>query len=321
MRFTLLLGLLCYTSLAAQLVQFPPPSRGLPTSEFIVVPAFSDTLVRVDLRAKALLDELIFYRQKDAYAAAFQLDYTFTSQSNPRNVFHGLIDKQVPVATYEETNSRAKYAQLQDTLLLPPDNYFLNLRGFSDNGRRELFRFADTLFWDVRQQLTLSYVIALTEDSTLINSQEEFPYGVEAKFYLPAYWPSATAPDSILFYLYRQDADKLIATRVIRAPRREKFLPVPGRLENLSQGRFELHIMGFREGRRTSIVVQPFTVRWFNQPRTLADKQLAISALKAVLSEAEFSSRFSGNDQTEAFANYWKELDPQPETPFNGSYG
>jgi len=293
-------------------------NRGYPQHDYILIPTFDANKIKVRIQAKCLHDNLIFYKKDKGFSGTFILEYVFYSMNDQSRVHQRNLEKEIELDTYALTNSRKEYSEIDDETAMIPDDYRISIKGYTDNGRKELFAYSDTLYWDIEKQIAVSYSYIQNTDKSVFTGQKNIPFGLNGKIVLPLYWLEKNRPDSLSFFVYTKGRSELIWKKTIDAPKETKFLEIPGSIEKLPEGKYQLYVV-FNKNRQVKRTFrQNFIVEWLGKPWSLSEIGLALKPLRAILGD-DFEKTVMNNSDSDlkSFNSYWKKADPTPETEYN----
>lgn len=313
----IILGLtFVFQGIIAQPKMNPP---GYPKNDYLLIPFFHENKIKVQILAKSVNDELIFLKTDSGkFISDFSVDYLFTSLNNKSSINERNIDTLIEVNSFIATNSKVEYAKIFDHIEIKPDNYEFSIKGYTDNGRKELFSYSDSLNWNFENNIAVSNSFILKSDSTAFISQESIPFGVPGNIMLPVFWRKNFQPDSIQFLVYKDSKNKVIWKNSLAFPPQKQFLIIPGSIEKLPEGSYTLQTVFMKNKRKIKSFKHNFNIKWMDKPWSLSDYQIAEKPLKAAL-EDDFEALVLSkcNDEMLAFKKYWKEMDPTPNSEYN----
>lgn len=289
-----------------------------PQNDYILIPRFNSEEINVKINVKNLFDDLIFVKRDSIFEGEFIIDYKFASIKNPDRIYQRNISEKIKTSRFKDTNSRHKYAYLKDEINIKPDKYIFSLKGYSANGTRELFNFSDSLKWDTQKELTASDFIVLKKDSSIFVGRKNIPFGLYGTFIMPVYWSPETKVDSVGFFLYTENREKLLGRRILKIDEPKKYLEIPEKVEILPEGEYELYALFYSERNIIKTHKHSFNVIWMGKPWSLREFGLALKPLQLALGEEyEILFKSSSASKEMIFEKYWQRIDPTPNSEFN----
>jgi GWxTD domain-containing protein len=262
-------------------------------------------------------DQLVFSYDMGQYHADFNSDFSFQLADDPSYVIKSSVDKDIVLDNFEETNSKNRYAVLRDTVTMKPGKYIFQIKAYTQMGRRNLFRQIDTLNWQMRNGFWFSEFYLVDDSGVPYIGKSRYPFGAKGKFLLPIYWEPDKKPDSLVFYLYRRSPKKFVAGRTEKEISNSNLFVMPGKFEKLPEGLYDIIVMAYKGKRIMARYSKDLEVKWFGKPWSLRKFGLSVKPLKAALGNEEYEKIIGSKDEREGIHNYWKSLDPTPETEFN----
>ncbi len=285
---------------------------------------------KVYLIANVVYDLMQFVVENKEYHAACEFEALFTC-TDTKKIYSRLWKSEAVVANYRTTNRRDLYHVSIDSITLPPGEYVIQLDYRDLNGRirfQQKFSinmeppagdyFAPPLLLEMRpgeESLSVPFPYRpLAMISTL-------PFNRQLGVLLQGQFVHPVDTLRIRFRITPEISENQPVTldttvSFAQATRWRMVLQPP--FQKLFPGKHELSISYQWDSQKEEQHI-PFTVSWQERPRSLADFDYALKALKFALDKDQYKALFSGNkkEKRKAFFQYWHSLDPTPETAYN----
>ncbi len=309
-------------------------------SDFIQLP--TDSSETIYYTYKIPLNHLVFEKESDLFLAQYRLSLEVFDSVNQKFITRAIKEKNIQVADYEQTNSSYIFSEGVLELNLNPGIYSVTeiLYDYKSNKEFKLPSYQEIV--DSNKQIIYPIIVNTQQmecnsakSSVLSNYGGHLPFDEnEYTFVIPVKNPK---PDS-LFITIIQNKDTLYS----------------GTMENPEEERIKLNECGGKlvideipgvsdysifkiNGVSNKIKEGPFLIKvsihsddsnpeklqlkcdWIDKPRSLADPEIAIKALKFIEKDSIISLLLSADDEKyeRELAAYWKKIDPTPKTEFN----
>ncbi len=307
-------------------------------SDFIQLP--SGDSVDVYYTYKIPLNRLVFEKGSDLFLAQYRMSVEVFDSSGMKFVTRAIKEKSIQVSDYEQTRSPEIYSEGVLELYLSPGTYSVIEILYDYKSGRELKLPANFLKVDPVKNILPPLVV--NENSTecgsrvvLANYAGGLPFD-EKKYSFVI--PVKNSESDSLSAVVIQNKDTLYKT-VLSNPLKEKIslgecggkiiidtgsgsilyslFSIVGISNSIKEGGFQINVSDKKDPEKQ----EKFQLgcKWINKPLSLANPELAISALKFIEKDSVIKELLEGDDDkySEKLAAYWKKIDPTPNTEFN----
>ncbi len=331
-RFVLVFILLASLSGFAQYMSAPRLSGvGLPYFQTGLFRFFTEDGQKhlVKFYIQMVNDDLTFVKNKDVFEADIQIELYITSP-NTRFVFNRTIDKVFTTRNFEETNSRRIVHTLTTEVTLDPGDYNAVLTVRDQNSGKQINRKINFTLKDISQYHFMMSDVLCFEKFTTDSSGRIVSFdpvlnnnfsGGDKYIYFYFRTLSRGVRDSIRVHYTIYNVDRAIVYE------NTYFLPgTPGVKEHIIrlnrdqfvQSRYELQIES-KVKNQTFKTRKIFSFFWTISPESPKDLDLALRQMRYIVPWDTLKKvlKQSYTQKREFFKNFWKEMDPNPETEKN----
>jgi GWxTD domain-containing protein len=290
-------------------------------------PVKSDDSVRVIFYAQLAYDLLQFVLTDTIFHANYELTLLFRNRSGDP-ISSKIVKNTVSTSDYAETNSRTKYSRERIEFILMPGNYSLFIELIDLETKRPLKREDKLIVPDFRKDpFTTSPVL-------FFNAVPENPAYHSEVF--PSIPPVRSLTDTTFvayFHLFTDSTINNLKIKYSIIDRRENKLFVQDTViapdlvfqpiimyidQKLTFSRYSL-LIEITDGKKEVTLQEYFYVKWGNHPASMPDLNLTINAMQYIMDRREWTqlNELEATDQKEMLDAFWKERDPNPNTPEN----
>jgi GWxTD domain-containing protein len=329
----ILIFLLCLTVLIYSQRKMDPSKQisGFILSEIIYIP--DGDSVSAYLSYRIPYNMVLFEKKGEAYEASYRFSFEVFDDKSvfaERHIKEGIIT----AANYDETNSVSNYEQDFIKLNLSIGEYKL-IPSFTDikSGREFNLKRGNIIIKSSRfyQPFVVNRKICSNTNLKLVNYEGNIPFdNHEYELLIPSsvsgnnYYAEISNNGRILEHKKKAEVNrgKLSLVRCennihldVEPDENLFYITVKAGL-NIREGDLTIRLLNDKD----EVVFSSATeVKWYNKPRALSNRQLALQLLKNIDDEESF--KYIANADKEnfdsLFYDYWKKYDPTPATEFN----
>ncbi len=299
-------------------------------TDLIYIPNDSTELTLLAYRIP--YNSLVFEKEGELFKAEFRLSIEVFDSL--QSVTREIVEDKIVTQDYTETESKEIFKEGMVNLRLSKGNYKI-LSVFTDlNANNEIklktrdFKInLESVFY---QPLIIREVSCQELNIYLENYNGDFPFdgndreiiipvsNNEEKLNLEIFNNGEIVKQELIEDQIQQDISAVMCNGKIffRTTKSDKFSFIKIKLgTDLVEGDLQINILN---SKREKLFTFDKTVRWFNKPRTLQNKETAVSLLKIIdKDEAVDLLDKDDPDLSLDLLNYWKKYDPTPGTSFN----
>ena len=284
---------------------------------------------KLNFMIKIQYDLLYFIRIDSGYVSGYDISLYIKEMQSGETVYSQLWKETVREAKFDITNSRRHYHVNSKSFYVdfPPGKYQLNLALTDETTGREYKSNRSFSIPDFSQDYYLSDIIFLTEDKIqsaqiiLDEDQTILEFNKDLYPYFQFKLSNALRV-TVTSELYKiaEGKKELLRTRD-KMPAEQgpiyNFNEVIER-KNLEEGEYLLRYT-ITSGDFVQKVEKEFRIVWYQKPIPMYNMEMALLPMRYLLSDEEWNtiSDFSEDEQKKWYKAYWKEKDPDPETPLN----
>ncbi|HSP87428.1 MAG TPA: GWxTD domain-containing protein [Ignavibacteriaceae bacterium] len=295
-----------------------------------------DSLSTIYFLYKVPYQNLVFLKNSTSYIAEIRVDIEITD-SNSNFIKREIKDWKIQTPSFEQTNSMGLFAEGLISVKLPEGKYNINPIITDQNSKRE-FKIGKE-FLDVNKSKNKNELLVVNsqknkcegkEYSSLTNFEGNIPFSSgDYDLIIPISdlnlneisvsvisnndtIANKTLTESFISSIGFEECSGNIVVTENSGNKTRNFI-LSGISTKLKEGPVSFVIKGNKEINFNS------NVYWYNKPGSLANPELAIEVLGNLERESTVDSLLDldEDDYYEGLVNYWKKMDPSPETEFN----
>jgi len=314
-------------------VTFGQPFHKQIYTQTVIIPG--DSVSSVYFLCKIPYRNLVFLKDNNRYIAGFRL-YLEITDTNSNFVRREIKDWEIQSSSFKETDSPEIFAEGLIEIKLPEGSYYI-LPIFTDKNASEIK--LEKVRVDVLDKEYLEPLIVDTEKAKcndkdftrFTNFGDSIPFGKEeCDFIIPV---TDTSKDKIsvtviiqedtvyngelsksfISHINLKECDgKVLISDMNQGIKTRNYI-LPGLSNKLQEGPFFIIVNNNKEIKLKKEVL------WYDKPFSLMDPEAAIKALKSIEKEDVVDSLLDlkKDSMYKGLVNYWKKLDPTPETEYN----
>ncbi len=326
-------GMLCGLSgrAMAQPAEIPfAKDEDIPDFFYDVVTTASDDSNKtvLDVYTKITYDELQFLKDSTAYRAKYELSATVFDHKGEQTDGR-IVEKEIAVKTYAETNSRKDFSTAEIRFQVPPGNYDL-LLGIMDFDSKKAGHRKNKIVVPKYggSGLSLSDIFVIDQIRSDSLGKAVYMPNVVGNY--------SEKQDSLYFLFHVYNCDAGIPARIQwsvldmagKTIRKEQAQRALSSTENtvvlalpkgdLRSGRYRLSL-SVENGKRQAKKTKDISIHWAGMPAFASDLDHAIEQLRYIAKGGEIKKmkKAKGDEKQNLFTAFWQSMDPSPGTEEN----
>lgn len=288
-----------------------------------------DSVGQVRLYFQIINDDLTFIKEEDQFTAEVEFDIYLTSKDN-EYVFNRTINKELRVASFEETNSRNIINTYNTEIQLKPDKYELVITALDNNNNKQVNRKIEFDVYDIKDKEFLISDILFFEKYEVDSSMKIISFepnltnnfsGSHQYFYFYFASIQSDLRDSLTIEYTIKNPDGVVTQfhqyKVTNnSPYNEHYVRI--NRHQFNQSRYELEVTGICKNKAIK-ANKRFTFYWTESPESHSDLDLALKQMRYI-PEADsigWALKQTYDEKLKYFIQFWEKIDPNPDTEKN----
>ncbi len=291
---------------------------------------------RLDVFSQVGYELLSFVKEGDLHDARYEMTVT-VYDTDEALVTEKLWTEEISGVSFDESVSPDAYKLSQKSVVLDPGRYTVsvNLRDMEANSSRRLVRPVDVPDYTagdfgMSDVLLIRSIVEREERRSITPNITGNVGNVPGAFYIFLEIYNRLDADTVLLVTNILDKENKTVTvqdtlMVLEAGRNDALLKVYH--EKLPLGDYSLIVRAFSPdstslgaGEHIGYTSRYFSARWQGMPKGVDDLDLAITQLRYIARDEELNTLEDAetvDEKQEAFMEFWKKRDPNPNTPRN----